>query len=162
MRSKYRTHERQNFFKYMSAATASLVLTKRTLRWSSPVLFNDPFDVPREISFGYTPDDVFQAAACHVAALIEHPPEDPLQLQPKLRLIADTMKKGVSPEIKADLLRGIQDFANSYRPGKEKPQRTPGNVASSDTRTPHSLPDRKPRSRSNVVPLCRSISWFSA
>jgi Protein of unknown function (DUF2971) len=119
MRSKYRTHERQSFFKYMSATTASLVLTKRTLRWSSPVLFNDPFDVPREITFGFTPDDVFQAASRCLAALIEYPPEDTAQLQPKLRLIADTMKKGVSPEIKAKLLRDIEDVANSWRPRKE-------------------------------------------
>jgi hypothetical protein len=33
----------------MSAATARIVLADRKLRWSSPILFNDPFDVPREM-----------------------------------------------------------------------------------------------------------------
>lgn len=119
MRSEYRTHKREIFYKYMSATTASVVLANRTLRWSSPVLFNDPFDVPRELSFGYTPNDVFQAVARHLTDLIEQPPKDTSQLQPKLRLIADAMKKWRSPEIKADLLQGIQDLAKSYSPRKE-------------------------------------------
>ncbi len=61
MRSKNRTHDRQNFFKYMSSGTAKIVLSNRSLRWSSPVLFNDPFDVPREMSFGLTPVEIVQA-----------------------------------------------------------------------------------------------------
>jgi hypothetical protein len=100
MRSELRIHERQSFFKYVSATTATIILTKRTLRWSSPVLFNDPFDVPREVTFGFTPDNVFQAASRHLTALIECPPEDTSQLQPKLRLIAETMKKNDAPEKK--------------------------------------------------------------
>jgi Protein of unknown function (DUF2971) len=119
MRSERRIHERQSFFKYVSATTATVVLTNRTLRWSSPVLFNDPFDVPREVTFGFTPDDVFQAASRHLTALIECPPEDTSQLQPKLRLIAETMKRNGAPEIRVKLLRGIQELAPSYRPRKE-------------------------------------------
>jgi hypothetical protein len=108
MRSELRIHERQSFFKYASTSTATVVLTNRTLRWSSPVLFNDPFDVPREVTFGFTPDDVFQAASRHLTTLIEYPPEDTSQLQPKLRLIADTMNRNGAPEIKAKLLQSIQ------------------------------------------------------
>ena len=119
MRSELRIHERQSFFKYVSATTATVILTHRTLRWSSPILFNDPFDVPREITFGFTPDNVFQAASRHLTALIECPPEDTSQLQPKLRLIAETMRKNGAPDIKAKLLRGIQELATSYRPRKE-------------------------------------------
>ena len=32
-------------FKFMTAATAKVVLEHRTLRWSTPRMFNDPFDV---------------------------------------------------------------------------------------------------------------------
>ena len=45
-----RIHDREYFYKYMSASTAEVVLGNRTLRWSAPTEFNDPFDVPRELS----------------------------------------------------------------------------------------------------------------
>lgn len=38
-------NNRQFFFKYMSAATAKIVLRNRTLRWSAPSQLNDPFDI---------------------------------------------------------------------------------------------------------------------
>jgi hypothetical protein len=70
MRSPNRTHDRQKFYKYVSAATAKEVLATRTLRWSSPMLFNDAFDVPRELSFGVTPDQIVAALAQRMADLI--------------------------------------------------------------------------------------------
>jgi hypothetical protein len=35
----------RSFFKYVSRETAKAVLSNNTLRWSSPILFNDPFDI---------------------------------------------------------------------------------------------------------------------
>jgi hypothetical protein len=32
------------FFKYVTANTARTILENSTLRWSSPAMFNDPFD----------------------------------------------------------------------------------------------------------------------
>lgn len=103
----------------MSADTASIVLSNRSLRWSSPVLFNDPFDVPRELSFGITPEEVVQASAKRFAQFIENPPEDVTQLSPKLRLMVETVKKGISLELKDQLLRGIKEVAKSHRPTSE-------------------------------------------
>lgn len=56
MRASHRRHNRAYFFKYTTAVVASTVLESRALRWSSPKLFNDPFDVPRaaELPFGTT------------------------------------------------------------------------------------------------------------
>jgi hypothetical protein len=116
VRSPNRTHDRQSFFKYMSVATATIVLKNRTLRWSSPVLFNDPFDVPRELSFGLTPEGIVQALARRVAALIEQPPQDTASLEPKLRLIVEAVKSGISEELKAQLLQGIQESAATHHP----------------------------------------------
>jgi hypothetical protein len=48
-RSPNRRHDRQFFFNYVTAAVAKIVLTTRKLRWSSPLLFNDPFDVTQEL-----------------------------------------------------------------------------------------------------------------
>lgn len=116
MRSPNRKHERQSFFKYMPAATARLVLTHCTLRWSSPILFNDPFDVPRELSFGVQPEEIVQALAGRVARLIQAPPEDTSMLEPRLRLIVDAVRNGVAPELKQELLAGIAEVAGSLRP----------------------------------------------
>ena len=100
----------------MSASTATVVLERRTLRWSSPLLFNDPFDVPRELSFGITPEDIIRASARRISNLIEQPPEDTSKLEPKVRLIVDTVKKGISADLKAQLLAGLADSAETLRP----------------------------------------------
>jgi hypothetical protein len=99
----------------MTAATARAVLTNRTLRWSSPVLFNDPFDVPRELSFGLTPADIVEALGRRIATLIEHPPDDTSHLEPKLRLIVETVKNGVPPDLRTEMLAGVKDSAASHR-----------------------------------------------
>jgi hypothetical protein len=47
------SHNRDHFYKYMSADTAKAVLRTRKLRWSSPILFNDPFDVQFDLHLEY-------------------------------------------------------------------------------------------------------------
>ena len=43
--------ERPNkFYKYVSVSTVKSVLSNSTLRWSSPLAFNDVFDVPTELA----------------------------------------------------------------------------------------------------------------
>jgi hypothetical protein len=100
----------------MSANVARLVLANRTLRWSSPTLFNDPFDVPRELSFGITADALVQALARKMAQLIQQPPADTTRLEPKLRLIVETVKQGISSELRHQMLSGLQDVGSWHRP----------------------------------------------
>lgn len=114
-----RKHDRQSFFKYLSVDTAKIVLNNQTLRWSSPLLFNDPFDVPREMSFGITPEELFQALSRQMVDLIENPPEDTSSLQPKLRLIVETVRNGISQKLKAELLEGIKDITSTHCPTSE-------------------------------------------
>lgn len=40
-------------FKYATASTAKIILDNCTLRWSSPVMFNDPFDVQFDLHLDY-------------------------------------------------------------------------------------------------------------
>jgi hypothetical protein len=47
-----KSHEREFFFKYATAETARLVLTHLSVRWSSPLLFNDPFDTQLDFDPG--------------------------------------------------------------------------------------------------------------
>ena len=41
------------YFKYVTADVAKIILASQRLRWSSPLLFNDIFDVPREFDLGF-------------------------------------------------------------------------------------------------------------
>jgi hypothetical protein len=91
----------------MTASTAHLVLMTRALRWSSPVLFNDPFDTPREIAFGVAPGDLATAFARRITSLIEDPPKDTSNLQPKLQAIVAAAKRGLPPDLKAEIREAL-------------------------------------------------------
>ncbi|NQU80366.1 MAG: DUF2971 domain-containing protein [Bacteroidetes bacterium] len=56
MVNKNRRHDRRYFYKYVTASTAKKILATGSLRWRSPVLFNDPFDVVRiiRVDFSYS------------------------------------------------------------------------------------------------------------
>ncbi len=45
-----RLHDREYFYKYTKADAAMAIIKTRSLRWSSPLIFNDAFDVLREIA----------------------------------------------------------------------------------------------------------------
>lgn len=80
---------------------------------------NDPFDVPRELSFGVTADQLVQASGRRMIDLLNHPPEDTTQLTPKLRLIIEAVKAGISVELKAELLAGVKEVVASHHPSGE-------------------------------------------
>ncbi|MCX5870427.1 MAG: DUF2971 domain-containing protein [Deltaproteobacteria bacterium] len=50
-------HGKPHFFKYCTSDTLEKVLTNRTFKWSSPTLFNDPFDIQTDFRFGFEVDD---------------------------------------------------------------------------------------------------------
>jgi hypothetical protein len=88
-RSKNRTHEREVFYKYMTAKVAKIVLKDLKLRWSSPLLFNDPFDVPRDLHFGFDARDLQAAIAEELAQLIE---EDKPSHEPRVTTLLQLLR----------------------------------------------------------------------
>ena len=52
-----RMHDRESFYKYVSSETAIKVLESRKFRWSSPVLFNDPFDHKVTYQLAFSEED---------------------------------------------------------------------------------------------------------
>ena len=52
------THSRESFFKYTSAETAIAILQNRTLRYSMPALFNDPFDNQINLHTPFTKQEI--------------------------------------------------------------------------------------------------------
>jgi hypothetical protein len=59
------------FYKYMKASTAMTVLATRRLRWSSPVLFNDLFDVAQELRLNFDEAELTTALNNTLAAYLE-------------------------------------------------------------------------------------------
>ena len=60
----YPDHTKERFFKYTSASTALKILETSTVRYSCPLLFNDPFDAQSGLHFDFEieslPEKVFQ------------------------------------------------------------------------------------------------------
>jgi hypothetical protein len=54
-------HDRQYFYKYVTAETALLILQNQTLKYSSPIIFNDPFDVQTNLDYGFTTEKMMEA-----------------------------------------------------------------------------------------------------
>jgi hypothetical protein len=69
----------------MSANTAKIVLANQKLRWSSPVLFNDPFDVPRQLVPECTALDIGSSIVLKLAKFLEFPNIDISNMSAKLQ-----------------------------------------------------------------------------
>jgi hypothetical protein len=66
-------HERTHFFKYATASTAIAILSTATLRYSSPLLFNDPFDLQTGMPFKFDMDALPERLFAKVEALVLAP-----------------------------------------------------------------------------------------
>ncbi|MGA4664357.1 DUF2971 domain-containing protein [Enterobacter ludwigii] len=108
MRSEKRQHDRQSFFKYMPLSTAKIVLKNSTLRWSSPTLLNDPFDVPRELFPDVSEQQVSTAFAQMLVHELKNPRDNLDELAPDIIEIVQDMRQifpsGLSSEINLHLL----------------------------------------------------------
>jgi hypothetical protein len=62
----------QFFYKYMTARVAKIVLASRRLRWSSSLLFNDPFDITQELRVDFDEHRLNATLIDKVASLMEH------------------------------------------------------------------------------------------
>jgi hypothetical protein len=100
----------------MPVSTAKIVLANKTLRWSSPNLFNDPFDVPCELAFGLNPSDLVKAGAKRLVDFVNFPPQDTTNLPIKLKMIVDVAKRGMPNDVKAEILEAMEEMSTSYRP----------------------------------------------
>jgi len=58
------------YFKYVTAEVAQLALANQTLRWSSPLSFNDIFDVPREFDLGFDIEELNEPVANELRRLL--------------------------------------------------------------------------------------------
>jgi hypothetical protein len=70
-------HDVKYFYKYVTVETALLILQNRTLKYSSPVIFNDPFDVQTKVDFGFEVSDFMEAFIDELYRLV-HAEQEPV------------------------------------------------------------------------------------
>jgi len=100
----------------MSADTAEIVLRNNTLRWSSPLLFNDPFDVPRELAHGLKPRAIKKAIINYHLELYRNPPDDISNLDPKIQFLVNTIKTANSDQLINDIESDLRSSLSEDAP----------------------------------------------
>ncbi len=100
----------------MPAETARKVLLTGRLRWSSPLLFNDPFDVPRDIAHGFSHDDIARASADLLNHYLDHPPEDLSDFDDKLRQLLTIARAGFPPDLREQMRSAIYETIETLQP----------------------------------------------
>lgn len=80
------------YFKYYTADSLKLTLGKATRKWSSPFVFNDPFDNRLDIQWTGSPIDFEKAITERVVQLAEAEHPDLDSLFPEMRLLVSTIK----------------------------------------------------------------------
>lgn len=122
MRSPNRIHEHSSFFKYLPFNTAKIVLDTCSLRWSSPVIFNDPFDVPREIMPGINEINISKALAKKLIAELVTPREDIQNLNPKILSMLMFFKKNFPFGIPEELIDKFKEIIDTPSIGPGAPE----------------------------------------
>lgn len=110
-RNPNRLHDRQVFYKYATVSTAKVILAARTLRWSSPLIFNDPFDMPRKLTFDCTNRELQEALAEALAQLIERAAAPPPNANELLKVLLDLLQRNPNPELRAAIAKDLRDNA---------------------------------------------------
>lgn len=64
-----RTHDRNEFYKFATVETAKVVIERRSLRWRTPLQFNDPFDTQTRLTAAVDPDEFADRFVSRVAEL---------------------------------------------------------------------------------------------
>lgn len=113
MHSPHRMHERSTFFKYMPLNTGKIVLDSCSLRWSSPVIFNDPFYVPREVMAGINEVNIGKALARKLIAELINPGEDTQNLNPRIRTMLGVYQTLFPLGIPAELIEKFQETVDA-------------------------------------------------
>lgn len=65
-----KTHDKEYFYKYVTAGTAKKIISNLRARWSSPILFNDPFDTQLKLRFGFEYDDLARHLTSQLSKLM--------------------------------------------------------------------------------------------
>lgn len=108
-------HNRKYFYKYVTAEAVLLILQNRKLKYSSPITFNDPFDVQTKIAFPF-PESEFAELYIKELYKLTHDEKD-LCLDPaapiasQIQLMHELVKNKSIKMPLDDWMKGIKEFA---------------------------------------------------
>src|ERR1700754_3746090 len=104
-----RTHDRNHFYKFATLGGARAMITERTLKWSSPLLFNDPFDTQTRLVADLDPE-AFAArfAELYSSILMDDPIPDYIGVHAPLHAVALYMRENFSPAQKAEAIETVR------------------------------------------------------
>lgn len=112
-----RAHNRSHFYKYTSAESALTIISSLSLRWSSPLKFNDPFDHQIGFSFKFDGETLGQALYEEMERIVfdgkvsfKQPTLFSL-LAIRLHTIRDRLPKDA---FKEDLTRATREIAENF------------------------------------------------
>jgi DUF2971 family protein len=114
----------RSLFKYVTADTALRVLTNKTLKWSSPDSFNDPFEFPSPFEFGFEFEQLEEPFLQRASILIaQHDDPDLFEDNPVADMIREARAQrmgGGDPAKIQELLRPrFPQYVNRLKPGLE-------------------------------------------
>lgn len=103
-----RSHDRTHFYKFATFDTACKILETCKLRWSSPLLFNDPFDHQLEIIFGFDKQEFQHTFLNELERLIFEPDDIYIDPHNPLGYFLNLMRKNRNKLSREELKRESQ------------------------------------------------------
>jgi hypothetical protein len=112
------------FYKYLSPTATIATLENKTLKWTCPKLFNDPFDLPCEVDFSFSPSELAVAFIEEQVRLvydIEEPIGDMSHDLFKILIHTRNNKNKTSKELfRKSIQQGSSDIETGLSNGIEK------------------------------------------
>lgn len=107
-----RTHDRSNFYKFATKAVAKIMIEHRTIRWRTPLQFNDPFDTQTRL-IASVDVDAYADRFVHRLGEIAFSPEVPAyyDLTSELHLAAMVMRRTTPVNKRDEALAYLRDGA---------------------------------------------------
>jgi len=107
-RSPLRCHDRQFFYKYVSAVVAKIILKNGNLRWNSPLLFNDPFDVTQELRLNFDAAELSATFVEEFAVLIDEGNHSAVPTHPALRVFLNVLNRQHNPHLRQKIVEELR------------------------------------------------------
>jgi len=116
-------HDKKYFYKYVTAETALLILQKRKLKYSSPAIFNDPFDTQTKVGFDFEESEFMEVFADELYGFFHDEKEPTLtnavplskDIQAKRQIVKNSHRRMPKDVFKLETKTLIEDSAIMFK-----------------------------------------------
>ncbi len=96
-------------YKYMTAQVAAIVLVNRTIRYSSPILFDDPLDVARRLDLGFPIEELEKLIVSEVERMFFAKDFSEIKFNPPFKALAQTLCNKAPQEVKDEFIETLPE-----------------------------------------------------